>query len=382
MTFSKSISCLTLAFTMNLMAVEPPTVLPIGSKIPDFSLPGIDGKSHTLAEYAEAKVLTIIFTSNHCPDAVAAAERIEALHLAYKNKGVAVVAINPNNPAGLRLDELGYSPFGDSFEEMKPFAADFKWSLPYLYDGETQAFATACGAQSSPHVFVFDAERKLRYTGRMDDAGRSKAPVEKSYVIDAIEALLKGSEIKEPVTRSLGCSTKWLWKKDSVEADQKNWEKRTISVADLDEAIAKKLAANESKNLRLVNFWSTTCGPCVAEFPMLVDTARRFSGRAFEFISVSCDPKEDRNKVEKFLAGKFAATPEPRLKDLAAEGRTTTNYHWVGDNIDKLGNAIDPQWTGALPYSVLIAPGGKILWKQSGEVDAVELRRQILKTVE
>ena len=258
MTLSKSISCLVLAVSMNTMAAEPPKVLPIGSKIPDFSLPGIDGKTHTLSEYAQAKVLTIIFTSNHCPDAVAAGARIESLHQKYKDKGVAVVAVNPNNPVGLRPDELGYSPFGDAFEEMAPFAADFKWTLPYLYDGETQAFATACGAQSSPHVFVFDAERKLRYTGRMDDAGRSKAPVEKSYVADAIEALLNGGEIKEPVTRSLGCSTKWLWKKESVEAEQKAWEKRPVTVADLDEEIARKLAANPSKNVRLINFWSTT----------------------------------------------------------------------------------------------------------------------------
>lgn len=382
MTLSKSISCLVLAVSMNAMAAEPPKVLPIGSKIPDFSLPGIDGKTHTLSEYAQAKVLTIIFTSNHCPDAVAAGERIEALHQKYKDKGVSVVAVNPNNPVGLRPDELGYSPFGDAFEEMAPFAADFKWTLPYLYDGETQAFATACGAQSSPHVFVFDAERKLRYTGRMDDAGRSKAPVEKSYVADAIEALLNGGEIKEPVTRSLGCSTKWLWKKESVEAEQKAWEKRPVTVADLDEEIARKLAANPSKNVRLINFWSTTCGPCVAEFPMLVDTSRRFSTRPFEFISVSLDPKEDRTKVENFLKAKFAATPDQRLKDIAAEGRTTTNYHWVAGNVDKLGTAIDPEWTGALPFSVLIGPGGRILWKHSGELDAVELRRQILKAIE
>src|SRR5690606_3638699 len=125
-----------------------------------------------------------------------------------------IIAVNANNPASLRPDELGYSPYNDSFEEMTPFAKSYGWTFPYLYDGESQKFATACGAQSTPHVFIFDAERKLRYTGRMDDAGRSKAPVEKSYIRSSFDALLSGEEIAEPVTRSFGCSTKWLFKGD------------------------------------------------------------------------------------------------------------------------------------------------------------------------
>lgn len=371
-----------MAATLAVSAAETPKVLPIGSSAPDFMLPGIDGKVHTLSEYESAKVLALIFTCNHCPDAVASAGRIEALYQTYKDKGVAVVAVNPNSELGLTPNELGYSPFGDSQEEMKPFAKEHGWTLPYLYDGAKQELATACGAQSTPHVFIFDAERKLRYTGRMDDAGRSKAPVEKSYVNDAISALLSGGEIKEPVTRSLGCSTKWLFKKELVTKDQASWEARPVSVADLDAEIAKKLRANTSKNLRLINFWSTTCGPCVAEFPMLVDTARRFETRDLEFISVSFDPKEDRKKVETFLSKRHAAVPGPILKSVQAEGRETTNFHWTGGNPDKAAEAIDPEWTGALPYSVLVAPGGKIIWKHAGDLDAVELRREILKALD
>jgi peroxiredoxin len=363
-------------------AEEAPKVLAIGSPAPAFSLPGIDGKTHTLAEYAGAKVLTVIFTCNHCPDAVAAAARTEALYQDYKDKGVALIAVNSNNPIGLRPDELGYSPYNDSFEEMKPFAAEYGWTFPYLYDGETQSFAIACGAQSTPHVFVFDAERKLRYTGRMDDAGRSKAPVQKSYVRDAIDALLAGTEVKEPVTRSLGCSTKWLSKKDSVAADQAGWENQPVTVADLDAEIARKLRKNESKNLRLINFWSTTCGPCVAEFPTLVDAGRRFQARGFEFVSISLDSAEDRKKVETFLTKRHAATPKPVQGTLKAEGRTTNNYHWTGGNPDTLGEAIDAEWTGALPHSILVAPGGKIVWRHSGEIEADKLRREILKALD
>ena len=374
-----TISLLSLLGGIVFAADEVPPVLAIGSDLPAFSLPGIDGKTHTEKDYADAKILCVIFTCNHCPDSVGAAARTEEIYKDYKDKGVAIVAVNSNNPASLRPDELGYSPYNDSFEEMKPFAESYGWTFPYLYDGETQKFATACGAQSTPHVFVFDADRKLRYTGRMDDSGRSSAPVEKSYLRDAFDALLAGSEIKEPVTRSFGCSTKWLFKGDSVAEEQKEWEAKPVTLDDLNETLAKQLRANKSGNVRVINFWSTTCGPCVAEFPDLVETYRRFQNRNVDFISITMDPLEDKAKAQKFLKSRHAALSERTRKSMESEGRTSNNYIWAGDNADKLAEAIYPEWTGALPLTVIISPEGNILWSHSDEIDVVELRTQILK---
>lgn len=364
------------------IAAEAPKVLPIGSDLPSFSLPGTDGKKHTEKDYADAKVLCIIFTCNHCPDSVAAAARTEQIHQDYKDKGVAIVAVNANNPDSLRPDELGYSPYGDSFEEMKPFADSYGWTLPYLYDGETQAFTTACGAQSTPHTFVFDADRKLRYTGRMDDAGRSKEPVEKSFIRDAFDALLAGKDIADPVTRSFGCSTKWLFKGNSVAAEQKAWEEKPVTLDDLDEDLAKKLRENKSGNVRVINFWSTTCGPCVVEFPMLVDTYRRFQNRNVDLITISMDPAEDKAKALKFLQSRHAALSNRTKPSVEKEGRTSNNYIWTGKNADKLAEAIFPEWTGALPLTVIISPTGEILWSHGTELDAVKLRTEILKGLE
>src|SRR5690606_38674546 len=120
-----------------------------------------------------------------------------------------------------------------------------------------------------------------------------KGPVEKSYVRDALEALLSGKPVPTPQTRSFGCSTKWAWKKDEVAADQKAWEAKPVTVGKLDVETAKKLRENKSGNVRLINFWSTTCGPCVAEFPELVDTYRRFQNRSFDLITISLDPTDD-----------------------------------------------------------------------------------------
>jgi peroxiredoxin len=371
-----------LALVLPVLGQEVPKVLEMGASAPDFSLPGTDGKTYTLADFKDATALCVIFTCNHCPDSVAAATRTEEIYQDYKGKGVALVAVNGNNPASLTPDELGYSPFGDSQEEMAPFARDFGWTFPYLYDGETQSFTSACGAQSTPHVFVFDSERKLRYTGRMDDSGRKSGPVEKSYLRDALDAVLAGEEVKEPVTRSFGCSTKWLFKQGNVAKDQENWEKKPVTVADLDVELSKKIRANTSKNVRLINFWSTTCGPCVKEFPDLVDTYRRFQNRPMEMISISVDPVELRPAVAKFLESRHAALSDRTAPSLKEEGRETNNYHWTGGNPDTMAQAIDPEWSGALPHTVLVAPGGKILWRHTGELDFVELRRQILKGFE
>ncbi len=367
------------ALVMPALGQEVAKVLATGAGLPDFSLPGTDGKTYTLTDFKGSKVLCVIFTCNHCPDSVAAGSRMEQVYQDYKSKNVALVAVNGNNPASLTPDELGYSPFGDSQEEMAPFAKDFGWTFPYLYDGAKQEFTTACGAQSTPHVFVFDAERKLRYSGRMDDGGRNSGPVPNSYLRDALDAVLAGTAVKEPVTRSFGCSTKWLFKTSNAAADQAAWEKRPVTVADLDEEISKKLRANGSKNLRLINFWSTSCGPCVKEFPGLVDTGRRFQNRSVEFISISLDPVALRPAVLKFLESRHAAAPGSTAKSLGEQGLASNNYHWTGGNPDAMAQAIDPDWTGALPHSVLVAPGGKILWRHSGEIDIVEVRRQILK---
>ena len=133
-----SLAIITLSLLACSTYADPPglTTLPIGAEAPDFQLPGVDGKTYTLHDFDQAKVLVVIFTCNHCPTAQAYEKRIADLHADFKDKGVAVVAISPNNPAAVRLDELGYTDLGDSFEEMKIRAKDHKYTYPYLYDGE------------------------------------------------------------------------------------------------------------------------------------------------------------------------------------------------------------------------------------------------------
>src|SRR2546422_74713 len=150
---------------------QPPTLAP-GSSAPDFNLPGVDGRNYSLKDFADAKVLVIVFTCNHCPTAQYYEDRIKQLVTDYKEKAVAVAAIMPNDPKSVRLDELGWTDLSDSFGEMKIRARDRDFNFPYLYDGDTEAVARAYGPVATPHVFVFDSSRKLRYVGAMDDSER------------------------------------------------------------------------------------------------------------------------------------------------------------------------------------------------------------------
>src|SRR4051794_1158245 len=170
--------------------------LELGSPAPDFKLPGVDGKTYSLAEFKDTKLLLVLFTCNHCPTSQAYEARIKQIQADYKEKGLALVAINPNDAGSVRLDELGYTDLSDSFEEMKIRAKDAGFTFPYLYDGETQQTSLAYGVQATPHCYLFDAQRKLRYVGRIDD--QEVKPVKSHDLRNAIDALLAGKEVAVP----------------------------------------------------------------------------------------------------------------------------------------------------------------------------------------
>src|SRR4051812_37937562 len=176
-----------------LRAAEEPHYPPLtlGSTEPDFNLPSVDGRNYSLKDFKDAKVLAIVFTCNHCPTAQAYEERIKKLVTDYKPRGVAIVAINPNSATGVRFDELGYTDLDDTFESMKIRAADRHFNFPYLDDGETETVSRQYAPTATPHVFIFDADRKLRYQGRIDDSEREDL-IKSRDTRAALDALLAG----------------------------------------------------------------------------------------------------------------------------------------------------------------------------------------------
>ena len=368
------------ALTSSLSGYTP-TPLVEGAKAPDFKLPGVDGKNHTLADFSGGKALAVIFTTNHCPDAIASHGRMIALVDHFQGKSVNFVAINSNSPEGLHPPELGWTIYDDSFEHMKLIAKNENFNLPYLYDGETQEVAKAFGAVATPHVFIFDEKLELRYNGRMDNGKHRLGPVEKNEARDAIEAILAGKKIEVVKTRPVGCTTKWKEKAAKVTKENEKWKNLPVTVAVADAAHLAQLAANKGRTgLRLINLWSTTCGPCVDEFPDLAKIYRQYSWQEFEFIPISLDSVGDLEKVTGFLKDHECGLA-PRTKRLVkADKRSTNNYLFDGDTED-LAKAIDPEWNGALPYTLLVGKDGEVLFRHSGEIVPMEVKKKIVEQV-
>jgi peroxiredoxin len=340
-------------------------ILALGSSAPTFELPGVDGRVHKLSDYGGSRVLVVVFTCDHCPIAQMYEQRIEKLYEDYGKRGVAVVAIQGNDPKALTIDELDCSDMSDTLPEMK---VRYTWKhlhYPYLYDGKTQSVTRAYGPQATPHVFIFDKSRRLQYEGRFDDNYRIEK-VKSEDARNAIDALLAGKPIPVAHTAAFGCSTKWQEKEAlRVAAEQKlNAQPVTLDLVDAEGL--RKLRANAGDNYTLVSFWATWCGSCVAEFSDLQDTFRMYSDRGFNLVTVSANVPDEKAFVLKFLERKHA---------------TSRNLLFASDDTAALQKAFDPKWESAVPYTVLLAPGGEVLFSTKGSVDMLQLRRKILGSV-
>ena len=350
--------------------------LEIGAQAPDFSLKGVDGKMHSLSEY-KAKCLAIVFNCNHCPTAQAYEDRIIKMVEDYKDKDFKLIMISSADPQAVRLNEMGYTVVDDGYEAMVIRAKKKKYNFPYLYDGENQKCSMAYGPTVTPHLFVFDAERKLRYHGRIDNSELGDN-ITKNDGRNAIDAVLAGKEVEVPVTRAKGCSTKWAYKRDAVKAYNEAWLNKEVTLAEIDAAGIKKLIKNDSEKVKIINIWATTCGACVAEMPDLIKINRQFETRGVELITISADNIKLKKRALKVLQAENCAVTDRIEKTLSKEGRTTNNFIAnIGDQ-DEFFDAIDPKWNGSLPYTMVIAPGGKLIYSINDEIDVIELKTKLV----
>ncbi len=339
--------------------------LAIDALAPNFSLPGVDGKTYTLKSFAASKYLVVIFTCNHCPTAQAYEDTIKQLVTEYKSRGVGFVAISPNDPKSIRLDELGYTEFSDNFDEMKKRAKDKKFNFPYLFDGATSATSLLYGPQATPHVFIFDQQRKLRYTGRIDNGLGIPGAAKVFDTRNALNELVSGQAVAVEKTKTFGCSIKWPEKHELANNESSKFKDETVSINDIGIDSVKSLLANNSSNYRLINIWATWCGPCVTEFPEFVTINRMYRLREIETISISMDDMSRKTNALNFLLKKEASFQ---------------NFIFNGDKYQFI-DAIDKDWQGALPYTALIAPGGKIVYSKQGAINALEIKKLILNSL-
>lgn len=354
---------LLVAFTSKTFATDPKQ-LELGAKAPDFLLPAVDGKTYSLKDFSSFNVLAIVFTCNHCPTAQAYEDRIKQLVVDYRDKGVQVIAISPNDPLSVRLDELGYTDLGDSFEEMKLRARDKQFNFPYLYDGETSSTSMLYGPQATPHIFIFDKSRILRYTGRIDD-GEKPGTAKTHDARNALDAILSNNNPLIEKTKTFGCSIKWPDKRDYANKAVEEWAKETVSLEELTTAQLTHLLKNDGINYKLINVWATWCGPCVTEFPEFVNMNRMYRNREFEMITITLDDPSRKQNALNFLMKKQASTK---------------NYIFIGDKYQFI-ETLDKNWEGSLPYTLFIAPGGKFIYGKQGLIDPHQLKKIIVEQI-
>ena len=339
--------------------------LEIGRQAPGFNLPGVDGRNYQLADFTEAKILVVVFTCNHCPTAQAYEDRIKKLTSDYKNKSVAVVAISPNDPEAVRLDELGYSDMGDTFEEMKIRTKDKGYNFPYLYDGKTQAVTVAYGAVATPHLFIFDNQRKLRYVGRFDDSEKPKQ-VKSNDAINAIEAILAGKKVPVEKTKVFGCSIKWANKRESAKTALVSWAREEVSLTTINAKDVGELVKNDTSKLRLINLWATWSEPSVKQIEQFVIMNRMYRRRDFELITISADSPAKKEQV---------------LSALKKQQASCKNHLFARGDIYQLMKALDKDLLGGVPCTLLIEPGGKVIYRRLGLIEPLDLKKTIVEYV-
>ena len=348
------------ALAVFLLAVQAgrPTPLPLGSPAPAFTLPGVDGKDHSLKDFADSRLLVIIFNTNHCPTAQLYEGRIKRLHEDYRDRGVALVVINPNDAKAVRPDELGYTDLGDSLEEMKIRAKHLGFAFPYLYDGEDQEISKLYGPLVTPHAFLFDKTRRLRYHGRIDDNEYEDEGIKARELRDGIEALLAGKEVGTATTRPRGCSVKWGYKRPLVAKWLEKAEAENVVLDVADEKILKALAGKESENVRLVHILPRGNKPRLGEFVMLHWMYRK---RNFELVVVMGGDEKQKDGLGLILKSFHAS-----------------NRNLLVDDVARLTPLAGETWEGRNPMTLLRAPGGKVLYRKEGDVDMLAIKRAIV----
>ena len=296
---------------------------------PDFALPGVDGQIHKLSDYASSPILVVIFTCNHCPIAQMYEKRIQQLATDYKDKGVAVVAIQGNDPKAIRIDELDSSDLSDTLPEMKIRVQYKHLTYPYLYDGDTQKVTRAYGPRR-PRTLSSSINKDVFAMKAVSITVTESELVKTQDARNAIDALLAHKEVAVKHTGVFGCSTKWREKAAGREAALEKINEQPVTVQMISKAELTKLRTNPTHQMMLIDFWGDRCGSCITEFADLQDTLRMYGARDYSMVTVSANMPDEQPSVLRFLQKKHA---------------TSRNYLFDSQDTASLQAAFDPKWT-------------------------------------
>jgi thiol-disulfide isomerase/thioredoxin len=169
-------------------------------------------------------------------------------------------------------------------------------------------------------------------------------------------------------TKIFGCSTKWSDKREDAKKSLAKWDAEEVSISDIDDAGLKALVANNDSGgkLRVINVWATWCAPCIAELPEFVTMNRMYRRRPFEMITITMDDMERKDAA---------------LGVLKEMHMSSKNYIYSGEDKDKLVANLDPSWEGPPPYTMIIKPGGEVIYRKLAAVDPLEVKKKIVEVI-
>ncbi|MFP6892099.1 MAG: thioredoxin family protein, partial [Opitutales bacterium] len=259
--------------------------------MPPFQLPGIDGRIYDSTEFKKSELLAIVFLSNHCPTSQIFQHRIIRLAKEYRNKGLAVIAISPNDPDAILPDELSHSALGDTLPEMALRAKELQYPFPYLYDGKTQEVAKAYGVRVTPHAFLFDKKRKLRYSGKIGDP-KTPEQADRQYLELAVNSLIHGSEPDVVHSHAFGNSIKWIKNRIITEKTMVRYSRESVYLKEATITTLQFIRKNNAKRPILIYVWSNQDKNNRQELLQLAAIHKIYRKRGLKLVTICVDGRD------------------------------------------------------------------------------------------
>lgn len=359
------------ALLISLVVPAEGTNLKVGETAPGFTLPGVDGRFHSLDSLAGKKGTVIVFTCNHCPFAKAYQGRIKDISRDYKDKGINLIAINPN-------DAKEYPT--DNYAHMIKRAKTESYNFPYLRD-RTQKTAVNYGALVTPHIFLLDAQKRLYYNGPIDDSWKDPDKAENMYLRDAIDNMMAGKKLAKDKIRTMGCSIKWLEARgkdvtpyqvadnaESIKPLKKGDTAPDALISDMD-GQAKWLSGEiKGKKTALIFFRGGWCPYCTKHLKDLRTVHNDLTELGFKIVAITPDtPDAGLSNLEDMDLG-YSVLSDPAMEAIMAFGlayrvpaKTVERYSELKIPLRSAPGIKDK--TMPVPAAYLINSNGKVVFK-------------------
>ena len=333
--------------------------------MPPFQLPGIDGLIYDSTEFKKSELLAIVFLSNHCPTSQIFQHSIIPLAKEYRNKGLVVVAISPNDPEAILPDELSHSALGDTLPEMALRAKELQYPFPYLYDGKTQEVAKAYGVRVTPHAFLFDKKRKLRYSGKIGDP-KTPEQADRQYLELAVNSLIHGSEPRIVHTPAFGNSIKWIKNRIITEKTMARYARESVYLKKATITNIQFVRKNNAKRPKLIYVWSNQDKNNRQELLQLAAIHKIYRKRGLKLVTICVDGSDFTDVAKKLLI------------ETQSSG---TNYICSGAEISPVVDLRAEEGIETTPFLGLLTSEAKIFYRSTKGLEPLTIKRHILEAL-